>query len=1332
MKSKLPFRLSAAGVLSLAVVPAFYSPAVQADVNTTAAGAVTASAAVDSLASAILTSDNAPVTATITSGSVQNSITGAAAADMAVTGNQLSAGATANTASLVQQITSGEDAVATGISSRAINGSNVSATLTTSSVGATASAAVSGAAGVTISGNSSTATARANDGNSSLVATGAQGGTAGGSAAVTPTVGSDVVVTGDLTSGAYQNLASSSVTALAEDGVTGLQLTGATAAFTATGGLTVDGNSVGATAGGNRLATVLSENLAGGDVDVAVGSVQRGSDTNITATADGNRVGVVGTVNGASFSGAPLSVTGNQIATAASGNAVASTVEVDLTSSSDSALVSNTQNLNAATAGAADYQVSARSQDAVIGAQLNNTAVANANTSVTGNSVSASATGQSLNDRVQASPGSIAGSLSLVGSQSLSATNEGLAFNAQVGDDSLDVIVGIDANAAGGGFTGGSLSIADNLVRGSALANTASQIQGDLGGSVGAAVSTTLTQNAVQTGAANDISVVTDVEDVTLGIASINALDSSSISIANNRIAGSAGVNQASSAQGAISGTTSATIALSATQTATAADASSTLDTPYVGIRDANADIAVNGDVNLLVSGNALASQAESNRVEQSIGGLSGSLGADLSTSISQTANGTGGDNATATSNITSASLGIDGVTADIGAGAHALDLQVANNQLNSSASNNVALREVGAVTGAVAANYGRSSTQNADSNSVTGEISSLSAGLAAFTGALANTSDAVSIDVSGNSAQASARRNAYTEQAGGIAGSVTSGATISSGASQTATAGTALAQVANAGIGITGHDNSLGLGSSSDGTSFTVVDNLLRADAAANIASRSLGGVSGDIAGNVSQSLTQTMASTSAVSAAVASSHIGLGNAGTAPALGAGGALANNVAGNAAVAVASGNSGSLDLGGFSGSLTGALLTTATQSASANLDSAVVGVRFGLHDGSTIASGTAAVSTAVTDNLAQASGTVNSLASTLGAIVGDLGGAISSTGTQTIDSTSDLDLLASSVDVGLTSFASLGSGASAPLTVDGNRVIASGTGNVASVLGSLAGDLGAALTVSNTQAVSYGNNAYSALATSVTIGEAGSGTGADARAAITDNSVIASIGGNRISSSFDGFTVSQGSATAAFTGSQTNTGTSGNGAELTATVNSANVGLNLASGTHSQPDATVAGNQLVATATANDAARFVGGLGGQFNAGGLSVSDTQSNADLNVSASLSNSLVGGSVTSAAAMPLNLVTSDNLAVAEAVGNRTVQTVQLAGLNVGSAADVNLSANQSNTGGGISATVSSLRMGLAAPGAGSFTGGSFSTGNSIGANAVGNTARLTRGR
>lgn len=1333
MKSKLPFRLSAAGLFSLAVGQALYSPVAGADVTVTAAGAVTAPAAVDSLAAAILSSSGAPVTATVNTGSVQNSIAGATAADMAITGSQLSATATANTASLMQQITSGEDAVATGLSSRAVNGSTVSATLTNSSFGASASGAVSGAASVTVSGNSSTATARANDGTTGLVATGAQGGAAGGNAAVAATLGTDVVTTGDLSSGAYQSLSQSNVTALSENGVTGLQLTGATAAFTATGGLTVDGNSVGATAGGNRLAVTLSENLTGSDVDAAVGTVQQGSDTNITATAAGNRLGVHGSATGASVSGVPLSVTGNQLATAASGNTLSSTVEVDLTSSNDSAVVSSTQNLSAATAGTADYQVSARTQDAVIGAQVNNTAIANASTSVTGNTVSASTSGQSLVDRVQAAPGSIAGSLSLTASQSLSATNDGLAFNAQVGDDSLDVIVGIDANAAGGGFTGGNLSIADNLVRGSALANSATQVQGDLIGSVDGPVSTSLTQNAVQTGSANDIAVVTDVEDVTLGIASINALDGTSISIANNRIAGVAGVNQASSVQGAINGTTTAAIDLSASQTATSADASSTLDTPYVGVRDANADIAINGDVNLLVTGNRLSSQAEVNRVEQSVGSLSGNLGAGLSASTSQIANRVDGDNANATSSIASASLGVDGVTADIGAGGNALDLQVSGNQITSSANTNVALRQVGAVTGTINATYSRSSNQEASNNAAGSSVSALSLGLAGFTGALANTSDGVAIDVSGNSVASSARRNVYTEQAAGVSGRVATSAAINTTAVQDATGGNVTSSLSNLGLGITGHDNSLGLGTTADGTSLSIVDNQLRSDVSVNLAAGSLGGVSGDIDGTVSQSLNQTTTVVVANSS-IGETVIGQGMQSATATIGAGGAVATSVAGNSAVAALTANSGELDLGGFSGSLgaTGQLRSTGTQTANAVATASVNTVRIGIDDNSTIAAATSPVSTAVTDNLVQAAGTLNSLSSTLGAIVGEIDGLVLSSGTQEIQVGADLDVTASNTEVGLTSFLGLGTGASAPVTVDGNRVAATGSGNVASVTGSLVGDLGGSVVVQNSQTAAYGTSTYTATVNTAAIGEAGSGTGSNVRAAVTDNSVLAAISGNRLSTSFDDFTVSQGASSASFTGTQTNTGGAANDTELAATVTGATVGVFTFGSTLGQPDASVTGNQLASTATGNDVARFIGGLGGQLNGGGLQLSDTQLNTNLGVSATLSNSQIGSSANTTGAIPLNLVTSDNVAVAEAVGNRAVQTVQLAGLNVGSTADVNLIANQSNIGGTVTANVNTMRVGFSTLGTGVFNGGAVSSGNSVGANAVGNTARLSRGR
>ena len=230
--------------------------------------------------------------------------------------------------------------------------------------------------------------------------------------------------------------------------------------------------------------------------------------------------------------------------------------------------------------------------------------------------------------------------------------------------------------------------------------------------------------------------------------------------------------------------------------------------------------------------------------------------------------------------------------------------------------------------------------------------------------------------------------------------------------------------------------------------------------------------------------------------------------------------------------------------------------------------------------------------------------------------------------------------------------------------------------------------------------------------------------------ALSDNSVLSSITGNQLSSLIDGASLSQ-TGTVEYGATQSNVGGAAP-SELSAAVNGTTVAVRVGGAPTTIPSTVVSGNQLVAAATANDSQRRIAGLSGQIDGGLLSVSDTQSNTNLGVSASLAGAQFGAEFNSTSAVPLNLVSSDNVAVADAVGNRSVQVADIGGLSLTGGADVLMTARQSNVGSSINSTVSGVRVGLVTPGSGAYTGSAVSNGNSVGANAVGNTARITRGR
>lgn len=1337
MKSKLPFRLSAAGLFSLAVSQTLYSPiAWSQDLTVTAAGAVTPSAAVDSAVQAILSTSATLATATVTA-NVQSSINGATDAGLVVgPSNALSASATGNSAALSQQIAGGEDAVAVGLSSRNLAASNVSATLSASSVGVSIDGTSSGTGALAVTQNTATATARANDGSSSLVATGANAGQAGNDAAATTTLGTDVVVTGDLVSASYQlNSASNStasLTAGAGDAVIGASLATAAADLSTSGGLTVSGNSATATAGGNRLSQTLSDQLVGDDVDVAVGTVQQQTDGDVSAATEGLRLGVAGQASGAAFHDSALTVTDNGLGASATGNSLSNLVSSDLSGSGDRAAVRSLQDLTASTTG---NDISATVTDGRVGVEVSGSDLAGVSAAISANTVSAAATAQSLSERFIATPGAINGPISQSATQQINPTGNDVAAAARVGDNSLELVVGLDANGGTASLSGGQLTVDGNRVEAVAGGNNGQLQIDDFSGNVAGSINSNLTQTAIQTAAANTIDITSDLEEVYVGVASAATIDDIELAVTGNRLVGASSVNQASNSLGAISGTTSAAITVQASQSAVGADAVTSASTLAFGIEDDDATIAANGDVRLLVSGNVVGLQSDLNRSSQSIGAVSGVLGSGLSTNLSQSASEVGGDRAQAQATGANIRFGIDGLGSDIGSGDNTLDLQVDGNAVAASAQINVATRELGAITGQQAGAVFRIADQSAAGADAQASLSALSFGLSGVdNGGFENSSDSTSLGVSGNSVNATARQNLLVDSSGGVAGvqSSTSGANIS----QSGNSATSSATIANAQFGVGGSSVSLNLGATAGGTSLTVSGNQTRADSAGNIASYGLGGIDGSLTADrtVDMEQSQTATTVSAVSTNLDFGANALGGS----SIGDGGSVALSLVDNSVVTVATANSQTVNTGALSGSIAsgntlGAFLN---QSNGGNIDATASDLDLGTAGAGTIADGGAAVSQAITGNQVVTAGTGNASSSVLGAITGDLAGTVLRQLSQSNSAASDLDALSTDIAIGAIGAGSLGTNGAAPLAVSGNAIATSLTGNSSSVVGAVSGNLSGTLMVNDTQSNSFNANGFSASTVDVDLGVvrgASTGIGGDARLAVSDNSISAAITGNSLRTELSGLAVGDASGTVSLNGTQTATGTAGNTAELSATVLNADLGFTANNATLTLPSATVDGNRVVASATSNQSVRLLGGLSGQLSGTGVSVLDTQTNTQMNVNASVTGpGLIGGSATSTDDIPLNLAVNNNLVVAEAAGNRSTQDVQLAGLSLNGGADLNLRAVQSNVGGSVAASVSGQRLGLLAAGSGVFGGSVTSSGNNVGASAVGNTARLTRGR
>lgn len=1347
MKQRLPFRLSAAGALSLVVTQAFYLPTAHAQANLSIDpnGQATPGSAVDSTLTIQQSGSTSPQSASTTAANVQDSIVSAIGGDFVNRANEVLASTTGNIAAAAQVVAAGEDSVATAIAQSLGATSGQTATVSNSSVGAVATGAISGAGSIAVSANRTQASAQGNSATASLLADTAQSGTTGDNPSVATNIGGSLSLTGDLLSGSRQTLTGSAITATVEAGVggslvTGLALNNAAADFSATGGVAVDANAVAASASGNRLSTVLTDQLAGTDVDVAVGALQQAVDSNIASSVDGARIGLAGQASGASYSNAPLSVTANQLSSTSTGNAATSRVVADLTGAGDSAAVRSAQNLTANTASAQPYAVSSQTINAVVGATTNAAALSGVNATVSDNQISARSTGQSLDNGFTAAPGRVDGIVNLSASQTLSATNAGLSFTSRVGDDTAPVDIGVDANLAGGDLVNSQLQVSGNQVTAATIANSGRQALDAVQGVVSAdPFIVSLEQRADQTAAANSIAATADIESLSLGVSSVRAIDGTGVNVVDNRVVGSATLNQGSLQTGGVIGSLDSSQEASTTQSVVASDATTTLSEIQAGIRDTGALIAQNGDVRVLLSGNVIAGQAESNRSEEAVGELRGDARGTLSAETTQSVSGIGGNVATAQSTVSNVGLGLRNVTGNIGNLDNAFDLDVVGNSISSTANQNVAVREVGAVAVSGAPNVSRTATQTTADSRALASLSGVSAGLSGTVGALANTSDGVTFNITDNSAAATARGNVFSEVADGVSGSIQGPRGVLSKVTQTSGLNSVTqANVSSVSFGFSGYDADLNLGGTSGGTTVNLVDNRVRSEATSNLSSIALGGVSGAVSGRIAAESSATAAAVNAntdtVSAQLSSVTIGQSAPGQSPQIASVGTTSYDISRNATLASVAANRGSLDLGGFDGSLTGKLELSGTQANQANVAASSTTVRIGISDRSQLAPATGSLSVAVSGNEVATAASGNALSSTLGAITGNLAGTVSSLVNQSSTADSDLDATTTGAEIGLTVFGQIGRGqadtARASIAVDGNRVRTTVVGNSASDAVSLAGSLSGTVRTDAQQTNTFAGNEYSAVTTNTNIGLGDGANGSGVTVALSDNSVLSSITGNQLSSLIDGASLSQ-TGTVEYGATQSNVGGAAP-SELSAAVNGTTVAVRVGGAPTTIPSTVVSGNQLVAAATANDSQRRIAGLSGQIDGGLLSVSDTQSNTNLGVSASLAGAQFGAEFNSTSAVPLNLVSSDNVAIADAVGNRAVQVADIGGLSLTGGADVLMTARQSNVGSSINSTVSGVRVGLVTPGSGAYTGSAVSNGNSVGANAVGNSARITRGR
>ena len=1282
--------------------------------------------------------------------SVQNAVAGsvvenAAGATLATSANSLTARATVNSQTASQTIATGEDSLAVAALATTTDQTTSTATVADSVVGLRIDngGTLSGATSVTVDGNSLSATARSNDSTSALIATGANSGATGNSAAgpdadnTYPAPGA-LTLNGDLLATGVQRIdAQSNVTATLSNGVIGIRDTNGGATIDAIGGgVSVSGNTASAVADGNRLGLSLTDNLSGGDVDSTAYALQTLSDTNVTATA-GSTVGV----SAETIDGSSLVVATNNLQAAASGNRTTATVTARPDGASDS-LVTDVEQFVRASANAVD--ISAGASNSLIGrSSATSTGV---NSSVTDNRLTAVALGNEQTTSADLGQGVQAGTARVEGNQTLVLDGNDLRIAALVQQS----VIG--SATLGGNDSGATTTVDGNTAIAQSVGNLASQSLGDNAGARQAALTVEQTQTA-QGSASNSLALGAGISELGLGATASGNLEAPTLTVSDNQVAGLISLNRSNQSLGGQSGSSSAagalTVALS--QTADSADASASASDLRLGVLAVQAitQSATAATANLTVTGNQASVQAELNRSLQSLAGVNGAIGGAVELNSNQTANAAAGGLSSVGAMQSGTGLGIYGGTGSIDVDGGRFDLTVSGNQVSTQAQANLAQSALGDVSGSIDLGAGQrlgASIEQATADTAATALN-LDIGLgitnSAPTGTLFQAStDEVNLSITGNSVQALARQNNGSIATGVIAGQITQG-DLRSRIEQTSTAG--LTNASNSGVfaGVTPAvaANDLGLGNAGGSTSLTVSGNTVRADAADNLATVVASGVNGTVGANATVGAVIEQTSTGAQVNAL-NSFVDLGAAEqNGFSVGAGG-IAVTVTDNSSVAVASGNNSTASLGGVSGGIAtgGTASVSTTQSFDDGQVTAATGiVKAGVTDANLgDAAGSASLSVSSNAVVTAASGN-DSRVVDLGNSAAAIDGTLSASSTQTMGANASLGATADNLQIGAAGIGNLGSASAASVSVSDNAVTTSATANNSNVSGSLSGTLAGQVAINATQTLNGSASGITAATGTVggpnLVGVQADTLGGNASASVAGNTVTSAVAGNRVLNNLGGAAFANATGTLGFGATQAINGANVATGDLRSEVTNTTVGV--VGGDNSVLAAqSVSGNRLVATTTGNDVARTLNGLSGNFNAAttAVTMADAQTTSDAVLVATVGSSRIGTAITSDAAVPGSLTVNGNAVVAQAIANNSSQLVSLNGVSTTGGPLTSLNAGQSLLNSSVRAEVTNVTVGFSnlgvAPGAGNFTGAAVAAGNSVSASAIGNQSTQIR--
>lgn len=467
----------------------------------------------------------------------------------------------------------------------------------------------------------------------------------------------------------------------------------------------------------------------------------------------------------------------------------------------------------------------------------------------------------------------------------------------------------------------------------------------------------------------------------------------------------------------------------------------------------------------LTVSGNAVASLITVNRSSQSLGAQSGGSNGSGSVTVSATQ---ATDSVSTAANLTDLRLGVidAGTTISADPARAAAEITVSGNSVDAQTELNRSVQTLDSASGNFEGTVVLSANQTA--NAAAGGVSDVVAGLTRAGVGLYGATEPIDIvdgrfnlTISDNRLGSQAQANQAQAQVGAVSGVVSlPNPTDRLGVSLTQTADDAdtRAQNLDTGLGLVESNPTVALfGSNTDNVSLNVNGNTLQALSRRNNAGIVLGAVSGQLnQGEVGSEVSQT----GGIGASLAQNsgvYVGVTAAPAAADLGLGNARASTsltVTGNSVRADAADNLSTIVGSGVNGTVGasarfGSTINQASAGATIEATNNNVNLGANLLNGGTVGNGTGSTSLSVADNSLVAVAAANNSTASLGGV----SGSIAAGGTASIDTTQTLDSLvtATSADInaGITD-ASIGNVAGAgatSLSVSANAVTTVASGN---------------------------------------------------------------------------------------------------------------------------------------------------------------------------------------------------------------------------------------------------------------------------------------------